>query len=224
MQITVGTEGGLAVIHVQGLEILEPHDPVELVHGRGKSFRGAQVVAGGEGVAGIDADADAGLVVNLVDDGAQVLEAAADNVTVAAHVLEDGDDSVGGAVGAVQLRGDAGRGGGHGVAAGGTRVEVVQLDAEGIAPLQVVDKVVIGLVRLGLVGLCQVDEVGAVREDVQALVVEVFLGEGVEGIAGRGVEGRRGPFPLGLEEEGEGVSADVDGIGDGILDTWTNEV
>lgn len=97
-------------------------------------------------------------------------------------------------------------------------MEVVQLDAEAVTAAQVVDEVGVGLVGLGRVGLGEVDEVGAVREDVEARVVSVVFGEGVEGVAGCGVEGRGGPFSLGFEEEGEGVAADVDGVGDGVLD------
>lgn len=57
------------------------------------------------------------------------------------------------------------------------------------------------------------------REDVEALVVGVIFGEGVEGVAGCWVEGRGGPFSLGLEEEGEGVAAYVNGVDYGVLDT-----
>lgn len=55
-------------------------------------------------------------------------------------------------------------------------------------------------------------------EDVLALSVGVLGGGGVEGVAGGGVEGRRGPFALGLEEEREGIAADLYGVGDGVLD------
>ncbi len=57
------------------------------------------------------------------------------------------------------------------------------------------------------------------REDVLAGVVGVLFGQGVElgfGVVG---EGWAGPFALGLEEEGEGVGADVSGVGDSVLDT-----
>lgn len=56
------------------------------------------------------------------------------------------------------------------------------------------------------------------REDVLACGVCAVLGCAVEGIAGSWVEGWRGPFALGFEEEGEGVAANVDGVGDGIVD------
>lgn len=219
MQVPVRAKRRLAVVEVQRLEVPEPHHPVKLGHGGGKGVGRAEIVARGKGVARVEAHADAVLVRDALDDVAQVLEAPANDVAVAAHVFEDGDDGVGGLVGLVELGGDAARGGGHGGAAGGARVEVVELDAQAVAAREVVDKVGVGLLGLGRVGLGEVDEVGAVREDVAAGRVGVVLGEGVEGVAGGRVEGRGGPFALGLEEEGEGVAANVDGVGDGILDT-----
>lgn len=54
----------------------------------------------------------------------------------------------------------------NGLPARRTGVEVVQLDSQCGAALQVVDKVAVGLVSFGFVDLGEVDEVGAVREDV----------------------------------------------------------
>lgn len=67
-------------------------------------------------------------------------------------------------------------------------MEIIELDAEGVAALEVVEEVSVGLG--GFFGVClgQVDEVGAVGEDVLALCVGVFGGGGVEGVAGGGVE------------------------------------
>jgi len=93
-------------------------------------------------------------------------------------------------------------------------VEVVQPDAEVLAPLEVVDEVVVRLVGFGLVRLREVDEVRAVRQDVLGRLVAVLLQVGVE--LGLGLGGQWGarPFPLGLEEEGERVGADLDGVCD----------
>lgn len=103
-------------------------------------------------------------------------------------------------------------------------MEVVQADAQAVAALEVVDEVVVGLVGFRLVGLREVDEVRAVREDVQARGVAVVFGRGVESVAGRRVEWRGGPFALGLEEEGEGVGADLGCIVDGVLDACIGSV
>lgn len=49
---------------------------------------------------------------------------------------------------------------------GGSSLEIVQLDAEGFAAVEVVDEGVVALFRFVRVFLGEVDEVGAVREDV----------------------------------------------------------
>ena len=49
-------------------------------------------------------------------------------------------------------------------------MEVVEGDAEGVAPFEVVDEAVEGLGGFGGVGLREVDEVGAMGEDVGGLV------------------------------------------------------
>lgn len=153
MQVAVRPERRLAVVEVQGFQVLQAHDAVEFGHGGGEGVGRAQVVAASKRVARVEAHADAGLVVDAGDDGAQVVKGAADDVAVAAHVLDDGDDVLGGLVGAVQLRGDARCRVGEGGAARRPGVEVVQLDAEGVAALQVVEEVGVGLVGLGGVGL-----------------------------------------------------------------------
>jgi len=48
----------------------------------------------------------------------------------------------------------------------GSSLEIVQLDAEGFAPVEIVDEGVVALFRFVRVFLGEVDEVGAVREDV----------------------------------------------------------
>lgn len=103
----------------------------------------------------------------------------------------------------VELCGDAPNGGGPGLAARGPRMEVVQPDAEGFAPLQVVDKTGVGLRRLVLVGLGEVDEVGAVREGVLGGAVAVGFAVADELVLGIGGDGGVVPFALGFEEEGE---------------------
>lgn len=97
-------------------------------------------------------------------------------------------------------------------------MKVVEFDAQGGAPLQIVDEVAVGLVGFGLVDLRQVDEVGAVGQDVVPYGVGVLGGEVAEGGGGGRLERRGDPFTLGFEEDGEGVGADVEGVGDGVLD------
>lgn len=118
----------------------------------------------------------------------------------------------------VQLRGNSPARRLLGIPAGRARVEVVEPDSELFAPREVIDEVVVGLCRLVRLRLRQVDEVGAVGEGVLAGPVAVVLAVAREEIPGLGGEGGAVPFALGFEEEGEGVGADVDGIGDRIVD------
>lgn len=66
--------------------------------------------------------------------------------------------------------------------------------------------------------MSQIDEVGAVREDMSSRVVAVLLGLVVELVLRVRGEWWAGPFALGLEEQGEGIGADVDRVLDGVLD------
>ena len=61
-------------------------------------------------------------------------------------------------------------------------VEVVELDAESFAALEIVEESVVGLGCAGLVCVGEVDEVAAVGDDVFGLVVGVVFTVRVEGI------------------------------------------
>ena len=159
VQVPVAVEGGFGIVEVQRAEVFHADDGIEIVEGAFKSVRGAEVVARRERVACVDANADAGFVVNLGDYVTEVLKGAADDVAATGHVLEDGFDGFGGCVGVVERRGYAADGGGAGGWAGVSRVEVVEFDAEGFAAVQVVDEGVVGLSCLGGVFLGEVDEV-----------------------------------------------------------------
>lgn len=58
------------------------------------------------------------------------------------------------------------------------------------------------------------------REDVLVGMVVVLFALRDEAGLGLGRQGRVGPFALGLEEQGEGVCANVDGVGHGVLDAF----
>lgn len=75
-------------------------------------------MSGGEGVACVEADADARFVVHEGDDVAEVFEGGSDHVAGAGHVFQDWFYERGGGEGAVERGGDAGYGGGAGVRAG----------------------------------------------------------------------------------------------------------
>ncbi|KFY48828.1 hypothetical protein V496_10221, partial [Pseudogymnoascus sp. VKM F-4515 (FW-2607)] len=118
---------------VQRAQVARPDHVIELGHRRCERGGGAQVVACGEGVACVDADAHAALVVDEPDHVAQVLEARADYVARPRHVLEERHDGFRGFVRAVQHAGDPCDCLGAGGAACVAGVEVVQLDPEGFA-------------------------------------------------------------------------------------------
>lgn len=59
-------EGGLAVIEMKGFEVGETDGFVKAFHGLGEGGGGAEVVASGEGMARIDADANAGFIVDML--------------------------------------------------------------------------------------------------------------------------------------------------------------
>ncbi|KAJ6445551.1 checkpoint protein kinase (SldA) [Purpureocillium lavendulum] len=218
VQVAVGVEWRLAVVDCAGLEVFGADGVVEGIHGLAEGIGGAQVVAGGEGVARVDTDTYAVLVINEGDDVPEVLPRGADDVAGAGHVLQHRHDRLRVAVGPVELGGDAGNGGGAGVAERRPRVEVVQADAELLAAAQVIDEAGVRLRGLCGVRLGQVDEVGAVRQGVLGGAVAVLLAVVGEEFARLGCDGRVVPLALRLEEEGKGVGANVHGVWDGVLD------
>src|SRR5579875_187926 len=66
--VSVGAEPGLGVVAVDHLQPLNSDHPVPLVQGRGHGLGSAQVVPGGEGVAGVEAGPYPG-VADRVDHG-----------------------------------------------------------------------------------------------------------------------------------------------------------
>jgi len=161
VEIAIAEERGFAVVDVQGFQVLESNHLVELGHCGSVGFRRAQVVASSKDVACVETDADARLVLYAVDDCCEVLEGAADGVTLRGHGLEDCDDGAAGgvAVGLVDVVGDVAdaffAGGSIGVAG----VEVVELDAERVAAREIVQEGVVGLLLAFCVGMGEVDEV-----------------------------------------------------------------
>ncbi len=160
----------------------------------------------------IEAHAHAIFSANQSDDISEVFEGAADRIAACRHGLEQSNDIARLGVRAV----DVGREVSDGFRAVAALVcagmEVVQGYAELFAASQVVEKGVVGLLRAVFVGVGEVDEVRAVRDDVVVRVVGVSFATGEEDGEVVVLEGRVVPFTLGLEEEGEGVCADVDAV------------
>jgi hypothetical protein len=175
-------ERRFAVVDVQGTQVLDAYDALEVVHGGCEGLGHAQVVPASESVAGVEADADAGFVVYQCDGVAEVFEGATEDVASRGHVFEERDDGRGFFVGAVDVGGEVGDGLDF-VAVGrvcDARVEVVEFDAKFLTAFEVVDEDVVGLGGAGWVGVGEIDEVGAVRDDVLVLVVGVVFAVGVE--------------------------------------------
>ena len=151
---------------MQGAEVGEADYGVELGEGGLEGGGGAKVVAGGEGVASVETDADARFVLDLRDDVTDVFKGRADDVAACGHVLEDGDHGAGFLVRTIQTFRYAGDGFCTGMRSRVSGVEVVELDSERIATFEVVEEGGVGL--FGLIGLClgQIDEIGAVRENM----------------------------------------------------------
>ena len=68
VEITVAVEGGFGVVEMQGAEISQAYDFVEIVEGLLESCGCSEIVAGCEDMAGIKAYADSALVFDLCDD------------------------------------------------------------------------------------------------------------------------------------------------------------
>ena len=114
VQVSVAVERGFGIIKVQRAQVFHADDGIESIEGVFESVRGAEIVARRERVACVDADADAGFIVDLGDYVAEVFEGAANDVATTGHVLEDRFDGFGSCVGVVEGCGYPGDGGGAG--------------------------------------------------------------------------------------------------------------
>lgn len=59
-------------------------------------------------------------------------------------------------------------------------MEVVELDAQSLAALQVVEEAVVGLLCACFVRMCEIDQIAAMRDNVLRLVVRMRGAIGVE--------------------------------------------
>src|SRR5213078_3355392 len=78
----------LRVVQVEGLQAREPHDPSELTERLAVALFRTDVVAGGEQVARVEADADAARAAEPLDDLGEVLEAMSEVGPLARRLLE----------------------------------------------------------------------------------------------------------------------------------------
>lgn len=85
--VNPAAKGALGIVEVHAAQILKADDTVEVGKGLLAGFGAPQVVAGGEGVAGIDADADTGFIFHAIDDGREMLELKAEVAATAGGVF-----------------------------------------------------------------------------------------------------------------------------------------
>ena len=207
-------EGHLAVVGVDGAEAVEADLAVELGHGDLAALAGRDLVAHGEGVAGVEADADAGVVPAAADELAHLGEGGANAVPLAGVVLDEEHGVVVG--GFEDFEHDAADLVLHRVEAGAfvaAYVEDGALDAERSRPRHVLLEGAGGAVQELLVLRSKIDQVDAVKEDGHwdALVFLVEGGDGlVADVGGAPLLGRG-------DEELDGLGADRLGAGEDVL-------
>lgn len=165
VSVDLRAERAEGVVEVHGREVAEADGGVEIGPDGVVALGGRHVVAGGEGVAAVDADPYPRFVIYLVDDGGELLEGIAESRALAGGVLDDGLDAVGDLEAAVNRVGDEGQAlrrlDAFEVGAG---VEVEHRDAETAATAHLVDE---NLARHGvfaLVGVAEVDHERRVRQ------------------------------------------------------------
>lgn len=78
MPVDAGAELFHGVVDVKSVEVIEADDPIEFFQGFFPALFGADVVAGDENVAGVDADADPDFFMNRLDDRGDLLKSVAD--------------------------------------------------------------------------------------------------------------------------------------------------
>ena len=88
MAVAVGAERRQRVVEVQRAEAIEPDDAVALVERLAQPLGGADVIAGGEQVAGIEAHPDPLVAAGGVDQRRELLERAPERPAGARRVLE----------------------------------------------------------------------------------------------------------------------------------------
>jgi hypothetical protein len=205
----------LAVVEVERLELVETDRLVEAPHRRIVAVVVPQLVAGGEGVARVEADADARLVGDLVDDGGEFLEGAAEDGALAGGGLEE-DHRLAVwllLVDAVDRLGDAGDAGLWTGREGGAGVADEVGDAEQVAAGQLVGQRRPRFLPHLVVGRGDVDQVGVVGDEA----LHAATGPPrPERLGGGRVDRRRLPLPLVLGEELEGAHLAGEGAVDGV--------
>ena len=216
MAVDVAAEVGLGIVEVHAAQVLEADDVLELRHGDVVSLLRADVVARREHVAGVDADADARLVFDLVDDVGEVLELPAEVAALPRRVLQHQRHPAGVVEGTVHALGDV-------VQAllfadlleVRTGVEVEPVEPQLHAAFRLVQEGVEGFLPLLRIRMAEVDQVRIVRQYVLGRDPALFE-QASEGVDGLRVQRLRRPLPLVLRKQRERPRPDGLRVLDGV--------
>ena len=198
-------ERHLAVVGVHGAQPPEADFAVELGHGRLAALARGDVVAHGEGVAGVEADAEAGMAVAAADDLTDLAEGRADAVPLPGVVL---DEQHGLVVRCLQHHAHGGADllphGPEARALVAAHVEDGAIHAQLARMMHVAHERVRRALQQGRVRRAQIDEVDGVEEDGQGRA-RVGLAEGGHGLR---AEAGRAPLLRRGDEQLDGLRAD----------------
>ena len=205
------------IIQVHGAQVMCSDGLVKLFPGLLVTLFRLQIIAGGVGVAGVDADPHAVFVFYLVDDKGDMLEAEAHIAALPGGVL----NYSGNVMCLVQCHVDALRDAPEAIfernlVEVAARVEVQHVQTQLLAAFHLIEKGIARFLQRLFFGLPKVDEVAVVRQD------EVGCDAGLPAIGLEGVNGfcrqrRRHPLPLVLGEQGKGGCANGHGIQRGVF-------
>ena len=177
MAVDPASEDLHCIVQVHPLQIVKPDDPLQFGEGGVTRLGGAQVVPGRKGVTGVDADADAGLVLHAVDQVAEVFKRNPRLDPLPGGIFDHGRHAVRGVEGAVDRFGDAVEAlllGDLLQMAPGVKVQSVE--PEEFAPLHLVDEGFARLLQGFGVGMPEVDQIGVVRQDLSGRVPALVAG------------------------------------------------
>ena len=195
---------------------VQPDVAVELVDHAGDAFGVGEVVAGGEGVLGVQTDAQA-RAVHRAQHLAQLIEFRADVLAHAGHILQAQDWAFGGLiqhpVDGLHHLGKDSLVAGPAVAAG---VKYHAAGADLVGQLHVLHQRRYGLLHVVRVGVAQVDEIDSVQERRCQACLRVPFPEIIRLGVGQRLET---PRASGRAENLDGFRADVNGPINRVADT-----
>jgi hypothetical protein len=110
--VNAAAKGAFRVVQVHTAQVLEPNDALKFGKGFFGRFGGAQIVACGKGVTGIDADTYAGFILDARNDLGQMFEFKSEVAALTGGVFDDSGHPFGFVQRDVDRFGDARQAGG----------------------------------------------------------------------------------------------------------------